>query len=204
MVPGNPVFAVEEMIKIPAGVFLAGAEGKLEETHLDTFWMDRFEVTNTEFQKEFPGHKFPRGRERHPVNRVTWDEATEYCSLIGKRLPRGLEWEKAARGTDGRVYPWGNKPLRRKAHPTISGMITRIVGFNKKDVSVYGIREVASSLWEWTTETGGHKDVKIRITRGGLWNDHLDYDYSKTTDKNPVDKDKRFVFIGFRCVKGDG
>ncbi|HEY5648709.1 MAG TPA: hypothetical protein VIU33_04365, partial [Nitrospiria bacterium] len=69
--------------------------------------------------------------------------------------------------------------------------------------SVYGVREAASSLWEWTSEIGDPGTGRMRMTRGGLWNHHLDYDYSKTTDKNPINENARFVFVGFRCVKAN-
>lgn len=194
------VFAAE-MVKVPAGVFVMGevtvsdAPGKT--VFVDEFWMDIFEVTNAEFQSFFPKHVFPRGAERHPVSQVTWHESLSYCEGLKKRLPTEAEWEKAARGTEGRRYPWGNKKLRKRAHPSISGMVKRVVGFNRKDVSVYGAREMASSVWEWTQ---GQLNGK-KVVRGGLWNEHLDYEYSLTFEGFGIAPETRFIFVGFRCVR---
>ncbi len=190
-----------EMVQVPVGDFMMGggegSETAQRRVFVGAFWMDIFEVKNADFILFFPGHVFPPGAERHPVSQVTWSEASRYCKGVGKRLPSEAEWEKAARGTAGRLYPWGNKKLRKRAHPSISGMIKRVVGFNRKDISVYGVREMASSVWEWTE---GDFNSKKRV-RGGLWNEHLDYDYSKTFEGFGVVPETRFIFIGFRCVR---
>ncbi|HEX9757973.1 MAG TPA: SUMF1/EgtB/PvdO family nonheme iron enzyme [Nitrospiria bacterium] len=191
------------MVQIPEGPFLMGEilaeEGVNGKTvKLPSFQIDQFEVTNQEFQGEFPFHHFPLGAEKHPVCHVTWEEANVYCERLGKRLPSEAQWEKAARGTDGRIFPWGIKKKRRGAHPPISGMTKRIVGFNKKDVSVYGVRDMSASVWEWVKDEGLNER---RVAKGGVWNEHLDYEYSKTFDRIFIDPDKRFIFLGFRCVK---
>lgn len=191
----------ESMLRIPAGAFLAGnIEGlpkSLSRVVVDEFWIDRFEVSNAEFSAVFSEHSYPAGADRHPVSLVTWEEAKRYCKRLNKRLPTENEWEKAARGTDGRKYPWGNKKLRKKAHPSYSGMVKRSIGFNKKDVSFFGVRDMAASVWEWTMgDIGGKK-----IARGGVWNHHLDYEYSATTDRIQVNPAERFIFLGFRCVR---
>ncbi len=191
----------ERMIQIPGGPFLMGEMDKptssSQTVTVDEIWIDKFEVSNAEFTALFPEHTYPEGSGRHPVSLVTWEEARRYCEQIDKRLPTESEWEKAARGTDGRPYPWGNKKLRRKAHPSISGMIKRIVGFNKRDVSVYGVRDMAASVWEWTM---GRSQGK-RVARGGVWNHHLDYEYSRVYEFIEVAPEKAYIFLGFRCVR---
>lgn len=192
----------EEMVQIPEGPFLMGEKNDTKpaspkEVTLAPFFIDRVEVTNKAFQKAFPSHAFPPGADNHPVSLVTWEEAKSYCERLDKRLPTEEEWEKAARGTDGRIYPWGNKALRTAAHPSTSGMVKRNVGFNKKDLSPYGALEMASSVWEWTLGDEAGK----KIARGGVWNLHLDYEYSTTFDRILVGPDQRFIFLGFRCVK---
>ena len=199
--PASPALS-SEMVEIPSGEFVMGDDNDSYSTPqhlmpLDSYWVDTYEVTNDEFAKQFPLHSFWKDSGSHPATDITWQEAQSYCVKIGNRLPTEEEWEKAARGKDVRLYPWGNKPLRKKAHPFYSGLIKRRVGLNKKDVSPYGVRDMAGSVWEWTvSEIEGKK-----ITHGGLWNFHLEYEFSKTFDRNLVTPAKRLPFIGFRCAR---
>ena len=191
-----------EMVEIPAGEFVMGDDHDRYATprhtmHLDRFSIDLYEVTNEEFAKQFPDHAFWKGAGSHPVTDINWHEAQTYCAKRGKRLPKEEEWEKAARGDKARIYPWGDKLPRKKAHTFYSGLIKRRVGLNKKDTSPYGIRDMAGSVWEWTgSEVEGKK-----VTRGGLWNFHLEYEFSKTFDRNPVASSDRLPFLGFRCAR---
>lgn len=190
------------MVEIPAGAFIYGSPprslpDKQTRVHLETFFIDTHEVTNEEFAEKFPDHTFWRGAESHPVSQITWHEAQQFCRLAGKRLPSEREWEKSARGPDGRIYPWGNKVLKKKPHPYHSGLIKRRVGLNRKDVSFYGARDMAGSVWEWTSD---RVEGKV-VVRGGLWNLHLDYEYSKTYERNLIPPDRRFIFLGFRCAR---
>jgi formylglycine-generating enzyme required for sulfatase activity len=190
------------MVEIPAGSFIQGPPLKSPSTeeasvYLEAFLIDTHEVTNEEFSEKFSDHTFWPGAEPHPVSQVTWNEAQKYCRLAGKRLPTESEWEKSARGPDGRIYPWGKKVLKKKPHPFYSGIIKRRVGLNRKDVSFYGVRDMAGSVWEWTSDRVEDKAV----ARGGLWNLHLDYEYSKTYERNLIPPDRRFIFLGFRCAR---
>jgi len=208
VISGLPVLearsAIPSMIKIPGGSFVqgkpigAGAAGKTTE-FLETFFIDSHEVSNREFSRQFPGHAFRSGADAHPVSDVTWLEAQAYCRKVGKRLPSGAEWEKAARGPDGRLYPWGDKVPKKKPHPYYSGLVKRRVGLNRRDVSIYGVRDMAGSVWEWTADRVGGKAA----TRGGLWNFHLDYEYSKTFERNLLAPESRFLFLGFRCARSE-
>ncbi|WDT82648.1 MAG: SUMF1/EgtB/PvdO family nonheme iron enzyme [Candidatus Manganitrophus sp.] len=118
-----------------------------KEVTLSPFFIDRVEVTNKAFQNVFPSHAFPPGADNHPVSLVTWEEAKSYCERLDKRLPTEEEWEKAARGTDGRIYPWGNKALRTAAHPSTSGMVKRNAGFNKRTSPL-------TARWRWPLPFG--------------------------------------------------
>jgi formylglycine-generating enzyme required for sulfatase activity len=191
-----------EMIEISAGQFTMGdnADGHAlpkKTLQLEAFSIDKFEVTQEEFAKQFPEFTFWKDAQAHPVTNITWHQAKSYCLQVGKRLPTEEEWEKSARGTDARLYPWGDKPLRKKPHPFYSGIIKRRVGLNKKDNSLYGVRDMAGSVWEWTASPDSEK----KVTRGGLWNHHLDYEYSKTFDRNLIAPSEQYIFLGFRCAK---
>jgi formylglycine-generating enzyme required for sulfatase activity len=189
------------MIEVPGGDFMMGGSESLppEKVFLETFFIGKNEVTNGEFLEMFPQHIYPKGAEEHPATNITWQEADDYCHLIGGKLPSDAQWEKAARGTDGRIYPWGNKLPRKRAHPFISGVIKRKAGTVKRDYSPYGVYGMAGSVWEWTSDDEGDK----KIVRGGLWNLHLDFEFSKTFEKNIIAPEKKFIFLGFRCVRSD-
>ena len=196
----SPVCAESSpMVVIPAGPFFMGGPNlsKQKEVTLSAYLMDRHEVTNRDYAALIEAHTFRPGAAHHPVTDVNWREARRYCELAGKRLPTGAQWEKAARGTDGRTYPWGAKLPKKKPHPYYSGLIKRRVGLNRRDVSFYGLRDMGGSVWEWTAE---EKVGKVAV-RGGLWNLHLDYEYSRTFDRNWMAPEKRFPFLGFRCAQ---
>ncbi|MBT7477459.1 MAG: SUMF1/EgtB/PvdO family nonheme iron enzyme [Nitrospina sp.] len=201
MFASGPVYAYSsEMVQVPTGEFIMGDDGtalQKKTLQLEAFSIDRFEVTNDEFARLLPEHIFWESSGTPPATSMTWQEAKTYCEQVGKRLPTEEEWEKSARGTDARLYPWGDKPLRKKPHPFYSGIIKRRVGLNKKDTSPYGVRDMAGSVWEWTASSENGK----KVTRGGLWNHHLDYEYGKTFDRNLIAPDERFIFLGFRCAK---
>jgi formylglycine-generating enzyme required for sulfatase activity len=191
-----------EMVEIPAGSFVMGLDNDRyappqHRMYLENYSIDIYEVANEEFSIPFPEHPFWKGAVAHPVTDTSWQEAQSYCLKLGKRLPTEAEWEKAARGEDARLYPWGNKPLRKKTHSFYSGLIKRRVGLNKKDVSPYGVHDMAGSVWEWTASDF----YKKKITRGGLWNFHLEYEFSKTFDRNLVAPSNRLPFIRFRCAR---
>jgi tetratricopeptide (TPR) repeat protein len=113
----------EDMVFIPAGSFLFGEEKKPME--IDSFFIDKFPVTNKDYAEfikatkydaspHWQGGSIPKGKENHPVVNVSLADANKYANWKGKRLPTFLEWEKAARGTDGRIYPWGDEFDHRK------------------------------------------------------------------------------------------
>ncbi|MGV7220622.1 MAG: formylglycine-generating enzyme family protein [Nitrospinales bacterium] len=191
--------AASSMIKIPEGDF---EMGNLESqpsniVFLETFYIEQNEVTNEEFSNKFPEHSYPAGGEKHPATNITWQKAKEYCRSSGGQLPTEEQWEKAARGTDGRIYPWGNKVPRKRPHPFISGVIKRKAGTVRHDYSPYGLYGMAGSVWEWTESNHENK----KVVRGGLWNLHLDFYFSKTFDRNFISPEEKHIFLGFRCVR---
>lgn len=190
------------MVMIPEGPFTMGQgkqppHGPERRLFLKSFLIDQSEITNEEFKEQFPSHHFRKGAAQHPITKVTWYQAKQYCEKVGGRLPTEAEWEKAARGERGSVYPWGDRKPKKRPHPFYSGVVKKNVGSNKTDVSSYGIRDMAGSVWEWTDDPKG----QLKIIRGGLWNQHLDFEYSKAFEKATIPPGERLSFLGFRCVR---
>jgi formylglycine-generating enzyme required for sulfatase activity len=189
------------IIEIPEGSFEIGGSASYPSkiVFLETFFIGHHEVTNEEFAEKFSHHAFPQGAEEHPATNITWLKAEEYCQLSGGHLPTEEQWEKAARGTDGRIYPWGDKVPRKRPHPFISGVIKRKAGTVKHDYSPYGLYGMAGSVWEWALSNHENK----KVVRGGLWNLHLDFYFSKTFDRNFISPEEKHIFLGFRCVRSN-
>jgi sulfatase modifying factor 1 len=159
----------KEMMYVPAGEFVMGEGAGTHEVYLDSFYIDRYPVTNAEY-KTFvdatkhspPSHwqngKIPPGKENHPVVYVSWDDAVAYAQWAGKRLPTEAEWEKAASWDDikkeKRVYPWGNDFDARKCNSSESGIgDTTLVGkYSPQGDSFYGVADMAGNVWEWCAD----------------------------------------------------
>ena len=189
-------------VVIPEGPFTMGKgmkppHGPERRLFLGPFLIDQHEVTHEEFKEQFPKHRYRKGAAQHPMTKVTWYVAKQYCEKVGGRLPTEPEWEKAARGEHGFIYPWGDRKPKKRPHPFYSGVIKKNVGSNKTDVSTYGIHDMAGSVWEWTNDSKG----PLKIIRGGLWNQHLDFEYSKAFEKATIPPGERLSFLGFRCVR---
>jgi iron(II)-dependent oxidoreductase len=203
-----------------------------QEVTLPAFYIDRFEVTVAQYKKFLdvtgrkpPGDpKFPeiypwnRGEDppaeitNHPVIYVTWYDADDYCRWTGKRLPAEAEWEKAARGTDGRYWPWGNVFDSQKANVReYNARGTLPVGSFPKGASPYGVYDMAGNVAEWVADWyeayPGSTLVRAafgkvnKVIRGGAW--VLEGDpYSRVTHRTRSrDPDSQHRSVGFRCAK---
>jgi formylglycine-generating enzyme required for sulfatase activity len=159
------------------------------------------------------------GRESHPINCVDWNQAKAYCTWAGKRLPSEAEWEKAARGTDGRKYPWGNTGLDCN-HAVMSvspcsNSSTATVGSKPAGVSPYGASDMIGNVWEWVEDdyhitytsapSNGSAWIDTpraanRVLRGGAWDGVLTYDLRSSfrVNGNPT---FRLSDDGFRCSR---
>ena len=126
---------------------LLAAEKPEHMVRLRAFLMDKYEVTNAEFKKFRSSHEFPSEKADHPVTAISWRDARSYAEWAGKRLPTEAEWEKAARGSDGRKWPWGNIFERNRCN--LGADVAPVGGFTG-DKSPYGALDMAGNVQEWT------------------------------------------------------
>lgn len=214
-------------VYIQGGEFILGSDAGSEdetpqqEIAISAFNIDIYPVTNAEY-KEFvdaSGHNPPRtwkegthpdGTANHPVIWVNWSDAQAYCEWAGKRLPTEFEWERAARGTDGRVYPWGGTFDAARCNSVESGLkATSPVGSYADGASPDGVFDMAGNVWEWTADwyqayRGSLYELsrygeQYRVLRGGSWFDGQDS--LRSTVRKSFDPNQGFSTIGFRCAE---
>lgn len=193
------------MVYVPAGSFPMGSadgdrdEQPVHQVELDGYYIDKYEVSWRQWKltgftfSEDPHNRKPYPRapdwgivDTMPVVNVTWDDARKYAEWAGKRLPTEAEWEKAARGTDGRTYPWGSEPpnFERaiwKDHPTALESMASVDAC-PDGASPYGVFNMAGNAYEWCEDT---YDSKF---------------YKRSPVKNPVNRDEG----RFRVLRGGG
>lgn len=200
------IVSPERMVLIPAGEFWMGTEDGLPDArplhrvYVSAYWLDQYAVTNRQYRQcvEGGGCPFPKDRSsyddavraEYPVTNVTWRQAHGYCYWRGKRLPTEAEWEKAARGTDGRLYPWGNSEdvLRARTRtvgqkPVNDGI--EAIGTIDFAVSPYGVADLVLNVLEWVSDWYAEDYYRLsplrdpqgpvrgsfRVLRGGEYND---------------------------------
>jgi formylglycine-generating enzyme required for sulfatase activity len=190
----NTITAPNGMAYVPGGEFIMGNpsgdafERPPHRVLVKPFFIDLYEVTCADYARfvEQTGHapppdwrdgQYPQGSARKPVAGVSWDDAVAYAKWANKRLPTEEEWEFAARGTDGRLYPWGNDWLAGMANAGSGGGGPADVGAFK-GVSPFGLYDMAGNVWEWTADDlrpypGGQLPPVLpgilRVIRGGSW-----------------------------------
>ena len=190
-------------VKIPAGEFLMGGDGEEQTVNIPEFWIMQTEVTNEQYSRCVLAQVCtPPNNVRwsnpeyanHPVTNVNWHQANQYASWTGGRLPTETEWEKACRGTDGRIYPWGNESpdagrlnfAGSNANDTVE-VATYPSGANR-------LYDMAGNVWEWMSD----KDASdVQSLRGGSWNNEH---YVRCAYQNPIDPYDSFSGLGFRVV----
>ncbi len=237
-----------EMVHIPSGFFNMGLNGKLEDespehrVFLDGYYIDKYEVSAKDFsmflntknkvKKYYSDNKFgtlvytgkfqPRpGLENYPINNISWQAANDYCKSKGKRLPSEAEWEKAARGENSTIYPWGNQP----PSPELARYYQTWDQETKHEVivpvdaleagkSAYGLYNMAGNVKEWVDDWYDREYYKeideyanpkgpiggeFKVVRGGSWRDLKGFIYSAFRNSgNPTSKMDDY---GFRCAK---
>ena len=217
-----------EMVQIPAGDFILGFDPTVEikpfisenttglnaqpkqTLFLETFFIDQYETTYEDFLKFKPKSKYSTHFINEPVRGVSWYEADSYCLSMGKRLPTEFEWEKAARGSDNRLFVWGNE--FNKGNANFSKKVIGIYTKNK-DQSIFGVWGMNGNVSEWTSSwyqpypNSSHQDEnygkKLKVTRGGSYfkRDHgFMKDFVMIPFRNISPLNARFWDTGFRCA----
>lgn len=215
------------VVKIPAGEFLMGNKDSERQpmehkVYVSEFLMDKTPVTWGKFKifaaetiRSLPPSPYWGIHDNHPVVFVTWEEANAYCQWAGGRLPSEAEREKAARGTDGRKYPWGNEEPNPKLavfRRNWGDIATDPVGMRPKGASPYGLLDMAGNVWEWCADWYDEKYYEIspymdpkgpssgrfRVVRGGSWDSRPDVLNSSV--RNWGHRGYREGDFGFRCA----
>ena len=228
-----------EMVYVPAGWFVQGSlegypgsdpdEYPQRKVYLDAYWIDRREVTNEQYARfveaterrgplYWENAQIPEGQAEFPVVGISWADARAYAQWAGKDLPTEAQWEKAARGDDGRQFPWGNDWVEGRANNTAR---MAPVGSHPNDESPYGCLDMAGNAWEWCRDwynlywgydrmpdsnpTGPedshrywYRGQHFRVVRGGYYADGRP---ARTADRlGDVPPETRYWAIGFRCA----
>jgi len=222
------------MVLIPSGEFVMGSSAASDErpahrVHLDAYYIDTFEVTISRYAKFLDTVATQQAPHQwntvtltedgdRPVIGVNWSDADAYCRWTEKRLPTEAEWEKAARGTDGRKYPWGDEDPRedmanfgRCCGWTGFGLLA-VVGTHQPGKSPYGVFDLAGNVWEWVADwyepqyyktspdrnPTGPSSGRDKVMRGGSWSNRANDVRGSIRDK--VSPTYRNYSIGFRCA----
>ena len=194
---------------------------------LDSYYIDKYEVTNEEYKKfvdsssydELPGHwkngTYAEGTGRYPVTHVTWREALTYALWAQKSLPTETQWEKAARGVDGRIYPWGDHYEKGMSNMDIDGARDLVeVGTYPRDISPYKAYDLGGNVMEWTMDWyqaypgSTYKNPRygktLKVLRGNAFQKSGHYfleAYRYSFSRTEADPNDYFVNVGFRCLK---
>ena len=196
-----------ERVTIPEGQFIYQDEvDEEDQVILKEFSIMKFPVTNALYQLFDPQHKnrFPKYSfdDDQPVIGINYYEAVIFSLWIGLRLPSEQEWEKAARGTDGKTYPWGEPMGYEKGFANTCDFMacqTNSVLELDQGMSPYGCFDMAGNVWEWCIQKNASMHSTQRIVRGGSWMNYLVH--AKCVFRNSFDPSERHLAVGLRCVE---
>ena len=222
-----------DWVEIPAGEFLMGSnpiapitsypdESPEHQIDLEEFFISAKPITNAQYERfvastgyKKPGHWIggvvPQKKKEHPVTYIDWNDANAFANWCGASLPSEAQWEKSARGSDGRLFPWGDEePTNEDANFGNSIGDTTEVGTHKSGASIFGVLDLAGNVWEWTSSihreypynsNDGREDVNLwgaRVVRGG---NYLSAAKNiRCADRHSIYPTARDIYIGFRVV----
>jgi iron(II)-dependent oxidoreductase len=186
-----------KMIKIPEGEFYFSKENR--KIRLDGFYIDAYEVSNKDYAEFNPNHKYEKEDAFKPVSGISYYDAEAYAVWRGCRLPTEEEWEKAARGTDTRIYPWGNV-FEKNFCNTIESELFDFVNVNAYEtgISPYGCYNMSGNVSEWTSTKSADKPEHHIIKGGSNLNSK---DFAQNVSRQELHDLSQFSSVGFRCVK---
>lgn len=188
----------QELILIPEGEYIFGAPDKKKRIKLKSFYIDKYEVSNYMYSQFDNSYRYEAGQENFPAVNITYYEALAFAKSQNKRLPTEEEWEKAARGTDERNYPWGQEFDTKKCNTIESKEYAlKPVNFYPAGQSPFGVFNMSGNVYEWTTTSQENSEEKV--CRGGSYLNPSDY--AKTFYRTFEKANSRFSALGFRCVK---
>ena len=222
-----------EFVYVPSGEFTMG--GALHRVYLDEYWIGKYPVTNEQYrtyvehqefnEPQYADRYYNPTKQQHPVVGVSWFDSKGFCDWLSQfsgekiRLPTDAQWEKAARGTDGRNYPWGKMdPTPKLANFNHIIGDTTPVGSYPEGASPYGALDMAGNVWErvadWFDENyyrnlpsknpAGPDTGNCRVRRGGSWTDPFDMQRVTTRACDlyvPVSPGYSYYNLGFRCLR---
>jgi formylglycine-generating enzyme required for sulfatase activity len=200
--PAGPLPSSEGMVQVAPGFYSIGSSG--ESAELAEFWIDRFEVTNAQYAEfiqdtgqaapdYWGAANIPGELGGHPVESITWQEAADFCNWLDKRLPTEAEWEAAARGPEGWLYPWGN--VRTAVPLPTSG--TYPVGSIAENRSFFGAFDMAGNVWEWVDQPYEEVPQGQEVIKGGANNFQNDLVFRAVGDP---ESSNMFANAGIRCA----
>jgi len=215
----------ENMVLIPAGEFIMGSntgfsnEVPERKVYVKAFYIDKYEVSNIDYKKfiDATGYPAPKhwnnnmyaaGEDNYPVVNISYYDAVAYAKYVGKRLPTEEEWEKAARFTDGRRYPWGNEWNKTKCNTYVylANNGPKPVNSYPEGKSMYGCYNMSGNVWEWTStyyklvkENDSFLNKKYIVVKGGSW---LKLgNVARCSVRDGLPPNEGYADVGFRCVK---
>ncbi len=195
-----------EMVTIPAGKFIYQDEKDPEDQiHLSEYSIMKFPVTNALYKQFDPNSqlRFPEysNDPDQPVIGINYYESVVFALWLGMRIPLELEWEKAARGVDGRDYPWGEAGGYQTGYTNTCDFTvgrTNSAEEFERGISPYGCYDMSGNVWEWCAQRGPSRHTTQKTVRGGSWFNYMVY--SKCAFRNTFSPEERHLSVGLRCV----